>query len=281
MLEIALTELKKIAADFYRITGLNLVLYNEKKKIIYASPDGMCSFCQKVRSHESLRTGCFHCDNDGLEFCEKNKAPYIYSCHMGLSEAIAPIYENGVIIGYLMIGQILCSENYEKAKEIIVGTADEHSISAEKFLRELEKMPYKSREYINSCVNIMSMCASYLYFSKIIQNKTDIMTAQIKEYIDNHYSENITVSTLCEKFHLSKTALYNISLKSFSMGITEYLRSVRIEGAKQLLISTDMSVNDIAKETGYSDSNYFVRYFSKSVGITPGKFRKNKNHPIA
>lgn len=55
MLEIAMEELKKTAADFYRITGLKLVLYNEERRFIYSYPPAMCDLCAKVREYPTLR----------------------------------------------------------------------------------------------------------------------------------------------------------------------------------------------------------------------------------
>ena len=105
--------------------------------------------------------------------------------------------------------------------------------------------------------------------------RKDILSAQIKEYIDSHLSDAITVSDLCSRFHISKTALYNLSIRDFKMGIKEYIRSARIEKAKQLLNTPEKSIQDIAKETGFKDCNYFTRYFGKIVGMTPTGFRKN------
>ena len=276
MLEIAMTELKKAAVDFHRITKLKIVLYNEERKVIYSYPEGMCDFCTKVREYKTLEKDCINCDNIGFDGSEKTKAPYIYSCHMGLEEAVAPIYENDVIIGYLMIGQILCSENYNHTVERIMATTEKHGITHNEFLDILGKMPCKDRDFINSCVNIMSMCASYLYFNKIIKNRKDIISAQIKEYIDSHLSDAITVSDLCGRFHISKPALYNLSIRIFNKGIKEYIRSATIQKAKQMLLNTpEKSIQDIAKETGFKDCNYFTRYFGKTEGMTPTGFRKN------
>lgn len=280
MLDIEIDELKKTAADFSHITGLKLVLYNEDREVIYTYPEKMCDFCTKVREYDVLKDGCINCDNIGFDNSEERKGLYVYSCHMGLDEAITPIYENDIIIGYLMIGQILCAENYNASVEKIINTTQNFGIPNGEFLAMLKEMPCINREFINSCANIMSMCASYLYFNKIIKNKTNILPVQIKKYITGHLDDTITVESLCKKFHVSKTTLYNISVKNFNMGITEYIRSVRLECAKQLLISTEKSIQDIAKETGYKDNNYFIRYFGKTVGMTPGKYRKENQKTI-
>ena len=53
----------------------------------------------------------------------------------------------------------------------------------------------------------------------------------------------------------------------------ELLLSERINAAKKLLLTTDMSITDIALDTGFSDSSYFIKKFRRSTGITPYKYR--------
>jgi two-component system response regulator YesN len=59
------------------------------------------------------------------------------------------------------------------------------------------------------------------------------------------------------------------------MGITivDYLTSVRIERAKQLLLATNQSCTEICFEVGYNNQSYFTRTFKGLVGMTPRKFR--------
>ena len=58
--------------------------------------------------------------------------------------------------------------------------------------------------------------------------------------------------------------------KSFS----DYVEEYKLEEAKRLLLNSSMSVAEIAAELNYTNSKNFIRFFSKSMGITPGKFRK-------
>ncbi len=53
----------------------------------------------------------------------------------------------------------------------------------------------------------------------------------------------------------------------------QYITQLRIAEAQNLLLSTQLSVTDIAMQCGYNNSNYFQSVFSKLVGIPPGKYR--------
>ena len=56
----------------------------------------------------------------------------------------------------------------------------------------------------------------------------------------------------------------------------EYINSLRVARAMELLNSTDMKIVDVAMETGFNNQSYFIGVFSKFVGTTPAKFRKTE-----
>ncbi len=96
----------------------------------------------------------------------------------------------------------------------------------------------------------------------------------LKKYIDEHYNEKITLDFLAEKFYINKYYLTRLFKKQYGNSIVNYILQVRITHAKQLLRFTDMSIEYISEECGFSDTNYFSRAFRKIEGISPAKFRK-------
>ena len=65
--------------------------------------------------------------------------------------------------------------------------------------------------------------------------------------------------------------------KETDMNFSEYLKKIRIDNAKNLLLNTENSVEDISYAVGYSDIKYFSRLFKKLTGVTPTEFRKLYN----
>ena len=65
-------------------------------------------------------------------------------------------------------------------------------------------------------------------------------------------------------------ALKLVSGKAFSELTEEY----KLEEARNLLLHTDKKITDIAMELGYSNTQNFIRFFSKKTGMTPGKYRR-------
>lgn len=97
---------------------------------------------------------------------------------------------------------------------------------------------------------------------------------KIKQYLDEHYTEKITLDQLSTKFFINKQYLTKIFHETYGMTIVNYLNQKRITQAKHLLRFTDMSMEEIAAKIGMSDANYFSRTFHKIEGVRPSEFRK-------
>ena len=96
----------------------------------------------------------------------------------------------------------------------------------------------------------------------------------VKEYIEKHYQEKITLNLLAEQFFINKFYLTRIFKEQYGISVNSYLLQVRITHAKQLLRFSDLSIEKVGQECGMNDANYFSRMFKKVEGITPGEYRK-------
>lgn len=98
-----------------------------------------------------------------------------------------------------------------------------------------------------------------------------------QHFMDEHFSEQITLETLASRVNMSREHLCRLFKKHAGMPPMEYLQSVRIFHAKHLLIMNSDSVEQIALRCGFSNVNYFYETFKKHTGATPAKYRKNSD----
>lgn len=96
----------------------------------------------------------------------------------------------------------------------------------------------------------------------------------VKEYLDAHFTERITLDALADRFYINKFYLTRVFKEQFGQSITNYLLQLRITQAKRMLRFTDHSIEAVAAECGLQDANYFSRLFKKIEGITPGEYRR-------
>lgn len=94
------------------------------------------------------------------------------------------------------------------------------------------------------------------------------------QYIHAHFTEQITLDTLADLEHISKSYLSRQFKRSTGMTVIEYVNHLRVEMAKRLLVATSESVANIGYQTGYESPKYFYRAFRARCGISPAAFRK-------
>ena len=97
----------------------------------------------------------------------------------------------------------------------------------------------------------------------------------ITRYLQEHLAEEVSLSVLAEEFHLSAQYISQLFKNEIGVGFLTYLTNIRMERAKQLLLSTSLSIAEVSEQSGYSDYRVFTKVFKKSEGITPSQYRRD------
>ena len=92
-------------------------------------------------------------------------------------------------------------------------------------------------------------------------------------YINENHHTDITLSSLSKTFAISPSHLSKSFKSCTGLGVKEYINVSRINAAKALLETTNLSVTDIATKCGFNNSNYFTAVFKKIIGTTPKKYK--------
>ena len=96
----------------------------------------------------------------------------------------------------------------------------------------------------------------------------------ITRYLQEHLAEEISLAVLSEEFHLHPQYISQLFKNEIGVGFLAYLTNIRMERAKKLLLSSPLSVAEVAEKSGYSDYRVFTKTFKKSEGITPSQYRR-------
>ena len=92
-------------------------------------------------------------------------------------------------------------------------------------------------------------------------------------YMEEHYAENITLQTLSELSHFSKSYLLNAFTRQTGVSCYRYLQTVRIHQAKKML-EKGLSLKDAAMAAGFSDQSHFTNFFKMFIGLTPKQYQR-------
>lgn len=103
-----------------------------------------------------------------------------------------------------------------------------------------------------------------------------VTAARAKMYLAEHFTDgNLMLQDVAAAVGMSNSRFSTVFAQESGKTFTEYLTSLRLDKARELLQTTDMRSSQIAFEVGYNDSHYFSYLFKKNLGITPGEYRAN------
>jgi AraC-like DNA-binding protein len=231
---------------FIVLDGNGTLQYEETS---YAIKKGDCVFidCKKKYSHKSSKDHLWHL-----------KWVHFYGPTM------ESIYEE-----YLSQG----GRPYFLTKEL-----DNYSLLLQEIF-SISNLDYNVRDMMifEKLAGLLTLIMAENYRNETISTEMASIKAKlldIKNHLDKHYAEKVSLSSLEHSFYINKYYLSRIFKENFGISVNNYLIQKRITEAKYLLRFTNKTIEEISCNCGISDTSYFNRLFKKLEGITPGEFRK-------
>ena len=168
---------------------------------------------------------------------------------------------------------------YPEIAFVIVSGYDDFSYCREALRLQITDYILKPVNYeeFGNCIDNLKIS---LYKQRITQEKNpekqeERTISGITRYLQEHLSEEISLAVLAEKFHLNPQYISQLFKSEIGVGFLTYLTNARLEKAKKLLVSTSLSIAEIAEQSGYGDYRVFTKVFKKTEGITPSQFRRD------
>ncbi|MDD2486185.1 MAG: response regulator [bacterium] len=103
--------------------------------------------------------------------------------------------------------------------------------------------------------------------------RTALLVREVRDYVDEHFAEKLSLDLMAEYFHLSSGYLGSLFKFETGMAFRAYLRSVRIARARELMTDQRLNLTEIAFAVGYEDINYFSQAFLDETGVRPSEYR--------
>ena len=117
---------------------------------------------------------------------------------------------------------------------------------------------------------LITKASDYSDFVKEERSVVDLLL----DYIHQHYTEDITRTTLSTLVYLNPDYMARLFKKQTGKSIISYITEYRIEKAKELLDSPDIPIGTVAAKVGYGNYSYFSKLFKDITGLTPNEYRK-------
>lgn len=145
------------------------------------------------------------------------------------------------------------------------------SIFSEEIVFRLQKEASYSISNMLKYVSYMIACIEEK--QKVSRDEWGIIN-QVKQYISQHYMENIGRDIIARECNVSQGYLSKIFSDSVGMNLREYINLYRVNKSKQLLRDPDKTISYVAMEVGFESLSYFSTIFKKICGETPVEWRK-------
>lgn len=199
---------------------------------------------------------------------------------------------------YIFLESALLSGNVDYAEELLVSFVREIRSSRSLKLEELQALTMEAnllleragkrkgvaREYVEQLPFWISDLNEWerlliIAWRRLVEHIAEDgdeyqMVEAIRSYIDAHYQEDISLSSLAQSFHFSPQYIAKKFRDVYGTTVMTYLAELRMEKAKVMLANTAMSMLEIADQLGYADEKYFGKVFKKFIGYTPMQYRK-------
>ncbi len=108
-----------------------------------------------------------------------------------------------------------------------------------------------------------------------VKNSIPPLILKVIDYVNQNYFQKQTLDELAKTFYVSKTTLIYNFKKYTNCSLIDFLLNVRLTKAKELLLNTKKSVNEISELCGFSSANYFGLIFKRKENLSPANYRKH------
>lgn len=145
------------------------------------------------------------------------------------------------------------------------------------FLQDIDHLR-STDEMVLWLTRLTTRYATLVYEGTHIRRK-DVMFHAI-HYMKQNLAGSVTLEDTARQSNLSPNYFSKVFKEEMGYSFNQYLSRLRVERAKTLLTSTDLSVAEISGQVGYEGESYFIKIFTRFTGVTPGKYRKHGGRTI-
>ena len=148
------------------------------------------------------------------------------------------------------------------------------------YMKKREEYPFGADQMIKISLEafLISIVRDFLGDKKsnvVNSSGTSSYIGNVHQYITEHYTEKINLENLCFIFGTNKTSLCREFKNSYGQTIFDYIHTLKINSAKQMLRDKNMSVTGISEKLGFDSVHYFCRLFKKNTGFSPTDYAKS------
>ena len=273
-------ELKKHGSDHFPflVSYQRLSEYDSNSFLWHCHPEIEITYIKKGSMHYRVNNRSFHLKEGDIIFCNSNA---LHSGEMEDQEdcSYIPItFDSKLIYGFFQ--STICTKYVDPVIQNLAVCAmhidyseNWHTIFRDHMLKVISLDKEKPDFYeLDISIHMQTMW-------KLLAEHFPLLTEyerirKILSYIEQNYMNRITLTDISENIHLCESECTRLFKRHMNTTLFAFLKEYRIERSLEYL-NTKESISNIAEKTGFSDSNYYTKVFSKIKGCSPREYRKN------
>ena len=267
-------QLRRLIANLKILTGVPANILDPEGRDINLFR-GHPPFCRAINDLPEGHERCIACDQCKIRHYTAERGFQFYRCHVGICEAVMPLYDRKNPLAYLAVGCYLDDSPMEEQWEHTRALLDWWPGGPDSLKEAFFQFRQYSQQEVQAYAETLEALSAYIQLKGMIlaTEQTDAQKRAL--YLDEHYMEKLSLASISRHLHIGRTKLCAIA-KELSGGETlSYLIARRrIDAAKRLLLQSNMPISAVAESVGISDYNYFSKVFRSMTGTTPSTFRK-------
>jgi YesN/AraC family two-component response regulator len=173
----------------------------------------------------------------------------------------------------------------EEACKSLLQKVNEYAEQQQVEICDLTRNFYRNYLFCDSIKEIQTDITQYVHATlnavQLKEKNQENLLRLMKEYIDKNYRKKLTLQMIASRFYISPASCSFLLKESLNMTFNDYINAIRLQKAKQLLSETNLSVNKISNEVGYSNPKYFFKIFKTYSGFTPLEYRFKNNTEVS
>ncbi len=272
-------QLARLITSLQTLTGIRANILDAAGRDIGLTV-GHTAFCRQINEDPAGHARCLACDAAAARVCAGQAHFYYYRCHIGLCEAMLPLYADdpGVPVAYLILGQFLETAPNEARWQGVQGALGWYAGDLHALRQSFFALRCYPQTTLQAYAEVVEALADYIRLKGMILPTGESDLRRLELYLNEHYTEKLSLALLCDQLKIGRTRLCRLA-RELSGGhtLSWLIAQRRIEAAKALLLQTSMPISAVAEAVGISDYNYFSRLFRTVTGLTPRKFRLNRD----
>jgi len=270
-----------VVFDLYtELHGARISFFDPNREMLY--PDVMsrpnCSYCRMLRETLGLDFRCRALDRTMMEIALQKKEMVSYTCYAGMREAVAPLFSENRLAGFVMIGQFRSQAAPSTSPYAVRWEKEQGSDALQKAFADSPVFP---EEKIETLLAMFRQLLELIIRSQLIHHKKYDLIEPVIEQIRQHPEYALSLEEAARMSGRSQSTVTRLFKKITGQSFKQYQTGYRLQqAAGQLLDRPNCPVAAIALSVGFEDPFYFSRSFHKYHGRSPSDYRNTKTEGI-